>query len=70
MPAPGLIRELRPLPTALPHPRTRRRRVHTATLETAQAAGVAEEMIVGAEAEEELPAEATEAIEALIRQIN
>lgn len=31
MPAPGLIRELRPLPTALPHPRTRRRRVHTAT---------------------------------------
>lgn len=28
MPAPGLIRELRPLPTALPHPRTRRRRVH------------------------------------------
>ncbi len=26
-------------------------------------------MIVGAEAEEELPAEATEAIEALIRQI-
>lgn len=27
MPAPGLIRELRPLPTALPHPRTRRRRV-------------------------------------------
>lgn len=27
-------------------------------------------MIVGAEAEEELPAEATEAIEALIRQIN
>ncbi|MEQ0572059.1 FHA domain-containing protein [Mycobacterium tuberculosis] len=47
-----------------------RRRANLSTLETAQAAGVAEEMIVGAEAEEELPAEATEAIEALIRQIN
>lgn len=37
MPAPGLIRELRPLPTALPHPRTRRRRVHTATHRRGQA---------------------------------
>ncbi|OSC41540.1 hypothetical protein B8W66_09070 [Mycobacterium decipiens] len=47
-----------------------RRRANLSTLETAQAAGVTEEMIVRAEAEEELPAEAAEAIEALISQIN
>ncbi|GAB7144207.1 FHA domain-containing protein [Mycobacterium riyadhense] len=47
-----------------------RRRANLSTAETAQAAGVAEEMIVRAEAEEALPATATEAIEALINQIN
>ncbi|WP_188112852.1 FHA domain-containing protein [Mycobacterium simiae] len=47
-----------------------RRRANLSTSETAQAAGVAEEMIVRAEAEEALPAEAADAIEALIRQIN
>lgn len=47
-----------------------RRRANLSASETAQAAGVAEEMIVRAEAEEALPAEAAEAIEALIRQIN
>lgn len=47
-----------------------RRRANLSTAETAQAAGVAEEMIVRAEAEEALPADATEAIEALISQIN
>lgn len=47
-----------------------RRRANLSTLETAQAAGVTEEMIVGAEAEEVLPAETAEAIEALISQIN
>ncbi|ORB85649.1 hypothetical protein B1987_19725 [Mycobacterium kansasii] len=47
-----------------------RRRANLSTSETAQAAGVAEEMIVRAEAEEALPAEAAEAIEALIHQIN
>ncbi|OBK26689.1 hypothetical protein A5634_24590 [Mycobacterium asiaticum] len=47
-----------------------RRRANLSTLETAQAAGVAEEMIVRAEAEELLPAETAAAIEALISQIN
>lgn len=47
-----------------------RRRANLSTLETAQAAGLAEEMIVRAEAEEILPAEIAEAIEALISQIN
>lgn len=47
-----------------------RRRANLSTLETAQAAGVTEEMIVRAEAEEVLPAETAEAIEALISQIN
>lgn len=47
-----------------------RRRANLSTLETAQAAGVPEEMIVRAEAEEALPAETAEAIEALISQIN
>ncbi|RUP07319.1 MAG: transcriptional regulator [Mycobacterium sp.] len=47
-----------------------RRRANLSTLETAQAAGVTEEMIVKAEAEEVLPAEIAEAIEALISQIN
>jgi pSer/pThr/pTyr-binding forkhead associated (FHA) protein len=47
-----------------------RRRANLSTLETAQAAGVTEEMIVSAEAEEVLPAAAAEAIEALISQIN
>jgi ribosome-binding protein aMBF1 (putative translation factor) len=47
-----------------------RRRANLSTLETAQAAGVSEEMIVRAEAEEALPAETAEAIEALISQIN
>ncbi len=47
-----------------------RRRANLSAAETAQAAGVTEEMIVRAEAEEALPATATEAIEALISQIN
>lgn len=47
-----------------------RRRANLSTAETAQAAGVAEEMVVRAEAEEALPVEAADAIEALIRQIN
>ncbi|OBK18467.1 hypothetical protein A5635_02335 [Mycobacterium asiaticum] len=47
-----------------------RRRANLSTAETAQAAGVTEETIVRAEAEEDLPAEAAEAIEALIHQIN
>ncbi|WP_373142991.1 FHA domain-containing protein [Mycobacterium marinum] len=47
-----------------------RRRANLSTSETAQAAGVTEELIVRAEAEEALHAEAAEAIEALIRQIN
>lgn len=47
-----------------------RRRANLSTLETAQAAGLTEEMIVRAEAEEILPAEIAEAIEALISQIN
>lgn len=47
-----------------------RRRANLSTLETAQAAGVTEEIIVRAEAEEALPAETAELIEALISQIN
>lgn len=47
-----------------------RRRANLSTLETAQAAGVTEEMIVKAEAEEVLPTQIAEAIEALISQIN
>ncbi len=47
-----------------------RRRTNLSTLETAQAAGVAEEMIVRAEAEEPLPAAAADAIETLVSQIS
>lgn len=47
-----------------------RRRANLSTLETAQAAGVTEEIIVRAEAEEALPAQTAEAIEALISQLN
>jgi DNA-binding transcriptional regulator YiaG len=47
-----------------------RRRANLSTQETARAAGIAEEMIVRAEAEEALPASAADAIEALISQIN
>lgn len=47
-----------------------RRRANLSTLETAQAAGVTEEMIVRTEAEETVPASVTDAIEALISQIN
>ncbi len=47
-----------------------RRRANLSTQETAEAAGVAEDMIVRAEAEEALPASVAEAIEALISQIN
>jgi len=47
-----------------------RRRANLSTLETAQAAGLAEDTIIRAEAEEALPAEAADAIEALISQIN
>ena len=47
-----------------------RRRANISTQETAQAAGVDEELIVRAEAEEALPAEAVDAIETLISQIN
>jgi pSer/pThr/pTyr-binding forkhead associated (FHA) protein len=47
-----------------------RREANLSTLETAQAAGVGEEMIVRAEAEEALPGHISEAIETLISQIN
>ena len=47
-----------------------RRRANLSTLETAQAAGVTEEVIVRAEAEEPLPANAAQAIETLIGHIN
>jgi pSer/pThr/pTyr-binding forkhead associated (FHA) protein len=47
-----------------------RRRANLSTLETAQAVGVAEEVIVRAEAEEALPSHAVDAIETLISQIN
>ncbi|OBA72857.1 hypothetical protein A5641_07300 [Mycobacterium sp. 1554424.7] len=47
-----------------------RHRANLSTFETAQAAGVAEDMIVRAEADEALPADAAEAIETLISQIS
>lgn len=47
-----------------------RRRANLSTHETAQAAGLSEETIIRAEAEGDLPAEASDAIEALISQIN
>lgn len=47
-----------------------RRRANLSTLETAQAAGVTEEIIVRAEDDESLPAHAIAAIETLISQIN
>jgi pSer/pThr/pTyr-binding forkhead associated (FHA) protein len=47
-----------------------RRRANLSTLETAQAAGVSEEMIVRAESDEPLPARAVDAIETLIGHIN
>jgi transcriptional regulator with XRE-family HTH domain len=47
-----------------------RRRANLSTQETAQAAGVTDDMIVRAEAEEALPTAVTDAIETLISQIN
>lgn len=47
-----------------------RRRANLSTAETAQAAGVTDDMIVRAEAEEALPTVVTDAIETLISQIN
>jgi pSer/pThr/pTyr-binding forkhead associated (FHA) protein len=47
-----------------------RRRANLSTEETAQAAGLAEEVIIGAEAEETLSASAADAIETLLSQIN
>lgn len=47
-----------------------RRRANLSTRETAQAAGVAEEMIIRAEAEEDLTVDTADAIETLISQIN
>jgi transcriptional regulator with XRE-family HTH domain len=47
-----------------------RQQANLSTLETAQAAGVDEQQIVRAEAEEALPADVTEAIERLISQID
>jgi transcriptional regulator with XRE-family HTH domain len=47
-----------------------RRRANLSTSETAQAAGVDEDTIVRAEAEEPLPAAVADAIEALITQLN
>lgn len=47
-----------------------RRRANLSTLETAQAAGVTEEMVVRAEAEEALPDHASDALETLIGHIN
>jgi ribosome-binding protein aMBF1 (putative translation factor) len=47
-----------------------RRRANLSPEETAQAVGVTQEVIVRAEAEEALPADVVEAIEALISQIN
>lgn len=47
-----------------------RQRANLSTLETAQAAGVAEEMIVRAEADESVPGHVTNAIETLIGHIN
>ncbi|MEY8013657.1 transcriptional regulator [Mycobacterium servetii] len=48
---------------------TTRRRAKLSALETAHAAGVPEDTIARAEAQEPLPAEATEAIETLLRQL-
>jgi hypothetical protein len=47
-----------------------RRRANLSTLETAQAAGVAEEMIVRAEDDEPLSAHVIAAIETLVSRIN
>ena len=47
-----------------------RHRANLSTSETAQAAGLAEDAIVRAERDEELPAEVTEAIEGLLREIS
>jgi pSer/pThr/pTyr-binding forkhead associated (FHA) protein/DNA-binding transcriptional regulator YiaG len=47
-----------------------RRRANLSTRETAEAAGIAEELVVRAEAEEALPPGAADAIEALLTQIN
>ena len=47
-----------------------RRGANLTILETAQAAGVSEEDIVGAEAEEPVPADAVRAIESLIDQLD
>lgn len=47
-----------------------RRRANLSPLETAQAAGVPEEMVLRAEAEEPLPADAADELERLISQIN
>jgi DNA-binding XRE family transcriptional regulator len=47
-----------------------RHRVNLSTSETAQAAGVPEDMIVRAEAEEPLPADVTERVETLISQLS
>jgi hypothetical protein len=46
-----------------------RRRANLSTLETAQVAGVGEEMIVSAEAEKSVPGHVTDAIETLIGHI-
>jgi transcriptional regulator with XRE-family HTH domain len=47
-----------------------RRRANLSTLETAQAAGVGEEMIARAESGESVPGHVTDAIETLIGHIN
>ncbi|WP_233148078.1 MULTISPECIES: transcriptional regulator [unclassified Mycobacterium] len=47
-----------------------RQRANLSTLETAQAAGVAEEMIVRVEADEAVPADVADAIESLISHIH
>ena len=49
---------------------TTRRRVNLTIAETAQAAGVSEEVIGRAEAEEPVPADAVAAIESLINQLD
>lgn len=47
-----------------------RRRANLSASETAQAAGVTEELVVLAEAEESLPADAVDSIETLLSQLN
>lgn len=47
-----------------------RRRANLTIAETAQAAGVSEDTIVGAEAEQAMPADAVDAIESLIEQLD